>query len=170
VTLNREEYLFADALAQAPTQRGAFLAQACGDNLDLLAHLVALLAAHEGSESPMVPAALSRPAITSEEKPGDVIGRSFHPTRRAGAPAPPARPSTLRDEPLSDKFHRSDSVAAQRAGRQRGRRERLDGRRPFYNWIPIAGAEPAMRVSPCLLPARSEALGPRSHNPVGFSP
>jgi eukaryotic-like serine/threonine-protein kinase len=72
---SREEALFADALAQPPAQRGAFLAQACGDNLDLLCHLVALVAAHEGPESLMVPATLSRRPSTPEEKPGDMIGR-----------------------------------------------------------------------------------------------
>ena len=40
---SREESLFADALAQPPADRGAFLAKACGANVDLLAHLVALL-------------------------------------------------------------------------------------------------------------------------------
>src|SRR5688572_22807242 len=48
---SREEQLFADALAQPPAKRGAFLAQACGADVGLLAHLVALVAAHEGPES-----------------------------------------------------------------------------------------------------------------------
>jgi hypothetical protein len=42
---SQEEALFAEALAQPPTERGAFLARACGANIDLLAHLVALVAA-----------------------------------------------------------------------------------------------------------------------------
>ena len=42
---SQEEALFADALGQPPAQRGAFLAQACGDNLDLLGRNVALVAA-----------------------------------------------------------------------------------------------------------------------------
>ena len=76
---SREETLFADALALPPGERGAFLAQACGANVDLLAHLVALVAAHEGPESlvsPASPADLSAAAVAkSEEKPGDAIGR-----------------------------------------------------------------------------------------------
>jgi serine/threonine protein kinase/WD40 repeat protein len=77
---SREELLFADALALPPAERGTFLAKACGENVDALAHLVALVAAHEGPESLVSP--LVRPADATteafakvEEKPGDVIGR-----------------------------------------------------------------------------------------------
>ena len=71
----REEELFADALAQPPAQRGAFLAQACGADVDLLARLVALVAAHEGPESLMVPSApAAQTSLPTAEKP-DVIGR-----------------------------------------------------------------------------------------------
>jgi tetratricopeptide (TPR) repeat protein len=48
---SREEALFVDALAQPPAERGAFLARACGANADLLAHVVALVAAHDGADS-----------------------------------------------------------------------------------------------------------------------
>jgi eukaryotic-like serine/threonine-protein kinase len=71
----REEVLFTDALAQPPAERGAFLAKACGANVDLLAHLVALVAAHGGPESLMASAPIDRAAIAPEEKPADVIGR-----------------------------------------------------------------------------------------------
>jgi len=63
----REEALFADALALPLAQRGAFLAQACGANIDLLAHLVALVAAHESPESLQAPnGADHSPARTDE--------------------------------------------------------------------------------------------------------
>lgn len=39
--------MLSEALALPLAERGVFLARACGPNLDLLAHLVALLAAHE---------------------------------------------------------------------------------------------------------------------------
>jgi hypothetical protein len=72
---SREEALFAGALAQPPAQRGAFLGEACGADAALLARIAVLLAAHEGPESLMVPLGPSRPAPSSEEKPGDAIGR-----------------------------------------------------------------------------------------------
>src|SRR5687767_3501962 len=71
----REEALFADALSRPAAQRGVFLAQACGSNVDLLAHLVALVAAHEGPESLMPSGALPRTTELPEERPGDWIGR-----------------------------------------------------------------------------------------------
>jgi serine/threonine protein kinase/tetratricopeptide (TPR) repeat protein len=74
---SREEALFADALAQPTAERGAFLAKACGANLDLLAHLVALLAAHDSGES-LVPLlaqrAGERSSPPSEDFPGARIG------------------------------------------------------------------------------------------------
>jgi serine/threonine protein kinase len=72
---SRQESLFADALVLPPAQRGTFLAQACGDDLDLLAHLVALVAAHEGPESLIPPGVFPRAIEIPEEKPGDWIGR-----------------------------------------------------------------------------------------------
>ena len=68
------EGLFADALALPPTERGSFLAQACGANVDLLAHLVALVAAHEGPETLLRGSAPPRESFR-EEQSGDVIGR-----------------------------------------------------------------------------------------------
>ena len=50
-TSSREEALFADALVQPPAERSAFLAKACGANVELLAHLVALVAAREMPDS-----------------------------------------------------------------------------------------------------------------------
>src|SRR5262245_34287866 len=47
---SREEALFADALAQPPAERAAFLAKACGADVNLLSHLAALIVAHEGSD------------------------------------------------------------------------------------------------------------------------
>lgn len=71
---DREEALFADALEHPPADRGAFLAQACGADVSLLARLTTLLAAHEAPDpviaSPPVPVLSG-----SEEKPGDRIGR-----------------------------------------------------------------------------------------------
>ena len=72
---SREESLFADALAQPPADRGAFLAKACGANVDLLAHLVALVAAHEEPGSVLEPLSIERINVSAEEKPGDAIGR-----------------------------------------------------------------------------------------------
>jgi hypothetical protein len=43
------EALLADALAQPPAERSAFLANACGSDATLLGESVALLAAHEAS-------------------------------------------------------------------------------------------------------------------------
>jgi hypothetical protein len=72
---SREESLFAGALALPPAERGTFLAQACGANVDLLAHLVALVAAHEGPESLMAGAPVPRAPARADESVGDSIGR-----------------------------------------------------------------------------------------------
>ncbi|MDO8538879.1 MAG: hypothetical protein Q7S40_00450 [Opitutaceae bacterium] len=75
---SRSEQLFADALAQPREERGSYLAAACGADVDLLAHLVALVAAHEGPESLMASSAASpllRASAAPDEKPADVIGR-----------------------------------------------------------------------------------------------
>jgi eukaryotic-like serine/threonine-protein kinase len=70
------EALFADALALPSAERGAFLARSCGTDADLLAHLLALVAAHDGTESLLASAPVSeRATVSSEEHPGDVIGR-----------------------------------------------------------------------------------------------
>jgi hypothetical protein len=74
-TSTREEALFADALALPPAERGAFLAKMCGANVDLLAHLVALVAAHEGPESVLDQAATPCGVAALEESPGNIIGR-----------------------------------------------------------------------------------------------
>jgi serine/threonine protein kinase len=71
---SREEALFADALALPPAERGTFLAKACGANVDLLAHLVALVAAHDGPDTLLRGSAPPR-EILHDEKPGDAIGR-----------------------------------------------------------------------------------------------
>src|SRR5687767_13925375 len=72
---SRDEQLFAEALAQLPTGRGSFLAQACGADAAMLARIAALIAAHDGPESRLVPAAPQRAVLASGEKPGDAIGR-----------------------------------------------------------------------------------------------
>ncbi|MBI4625668.1 MAG: serine/threonine protein kinase [Verrucomicrobia bacterium] len=84
-TFPSEEALFADALAQPPAERGAFLAQACHGNDALRAHLAGLLAANDvpGSllESPITVRSAPLPDLsaiglaTAEENPGDLIGR-----------------------------------------------------------------------------------------------
>jgi serine/threonine protein kinase len=66
---SREEALFADALAQPPTQRAAFLDQACNGDSPLLARLIALLAAHES------PVSLGSSSALPDERAADVIGR-----------------------------------------------------------------------------------------------
>jgi eukaryotic-like serine/threonine-protein kinase len=70
----RDESLFADALALPASERGAFLAHACGANVDQLSQLVALVAAHENPDSRI--SAFCKPAlVTPGEQAGHVIGR-----------------------------------------------------------------------------------------------
>ena len=45
---SQEEALFADAIAQPPADRGPYLAKACGANVELLARMAGLVAAHDG--------------------------------------------------------------------------------------------------------------------------
>src|SRR5687768_7982162 len=67
---NRKEQLFAAALIQPSAARGSFLAKACGADVELLAQLSALIAAHEGPESLMTGA-----RMLTEEDAGEWIGR-----------------------------------------------------------------------------------------------
>jgi eukaryotic-like serine/threonine-protein kinase len=69
----REETLFADALDLPPSERGAFLAKACGADVNLLAHLVALIASHEGSDTILTPPVGER--VGPDEHAGDMLGR-----------------------------------------------------------------------------------------------
>ena len=69
----REEALFADALALPAAERSAFLAKACGENVELLATILSLIAAHENTDSLARP--LDRPIVIPEEQQGDWIGR-----------------------------------------------------------------------------------------------
>ena len=71
---NRDEALFADALAQPAQQRGLFLAQACGADAAQLSRIAALIAAHESNGSVLEPVIPGRSEIP-QEKPGDWIGR-----------------------------------------------------------------------------------------------
>ena len=68
------EALFAEALALPAAERGTFLAKACGPDVDLLAHLVALVAAHEESDSILAAPAPACDAML-EERPGELVGR-----------------------------------------------------------------------------------------------
>ena len=70
----REEALFAAALAQPLAQRTAFLDQACADDPALRTRLTALLDAHAAPESVMAPLTIAS-VLSPDEKPGDRIGR-----------------------------------------------------------------------------------------------
>src|SRR5688500_1213727 len=71
---SRAETLFTEALALTESERNAFLALACGDDIDLLAQLGELLAAHESTGNFLEGQPPLRPEIP-EEKAGDTIGR-----------------------------------------------------------------------------------------------
>ena len=58
-----------------PTERAIFLAKACGTDVELLAELVGLLAAHEDPESLTSAPLPTRTALAPEEKASDWIGR-----------------------------------------------------------------------------------------------
>ena len=60
------EFLFSDALARPAAERGTFLARACGADVELLAQLVALMAAHNGPDTILDPPAPL--ALTHEEE------------------------------------------------------------------------------------------------------
>ncbi|MEO7414549.1 MAG: serine/threonine-protein kinase [Opitutaceae bacterium] len=79
---NREEEIFAAALALPVEERAAYLAQTCGGDLDLCKRIEALLRAHQASphfmESPppdVLRETSSQPLPPKEETPGDRIGR-----------------------------------------------------------------------------------------------
>ena len=82
--LDREETLFAEALALPAGARREFLARACADDAVLLARVEALLQAHEGPSDLLntPPAAElteaardARDELLAEEAPGTIIGR-----------------------------------------------------------------------------------------------
>ncbi len=79
VELARLEAIFSEALAKpTPTERDAFLDQACGSDLELRGRIKRLLASYDDAGSFMVPPALD--AVTEQsgavrEKPGSKIGR-----------------------------------------------------------------------------------------------
>jgi tetratricopeptide (TPR) repeat protein len=72
----RDEQLFAEALARPEPEWAAFLKNACGGDAALRDRIVALLKAHAGPESLLasVPSVV-RDAVAAEEKPGDLIDR-----------------------------------------------------------------------------------------------
>ncbi|MBI5693102.1 MAG: serine/threonine protein kinase [Verrucomicrobia bacterium] len=67
-----EEGLFSDALALPPSERVAFLARACGEDLALFSRVLALLSAHEDNDDLL--AIPTRPVPPSEESPGERLG------------------------------------------------------------------------------------------------
>jgi tetratricopeptide (TPR) repeat protein len=71
---DREEALFAEALARPVGERAAFLAQICGGDHTLRNRLTALLAAHEAPESALAPLTIPT-GLSPEEQTGDRIGR-----------------------------------------------------------------------------------------------
>ena len=75
---SRDEKLFADALAQPVHERAAFLDGACNGDVTLRARILALIAAHDGPQSLLVPPLACTSAdvsVTAKENPGDIIGR-----------------------------------------------------------------------------------------------
>jgi hypothetical protein len=74
-TFSPDEEIFAAALVRPKEERRRFLVAACNGNAALLARVGALVAAHEGAESLLAHAPIARPAVSAEEKPGDIIGR-----------------------------------------------------------------------------------------------
>ncbi|HEY4752097.1 MAG TPA: serine/threonine-protein kinase, partial [Candidatus Limnocylindrales bacterium] len=73
--MNREEEIFAQALALPPGERTAYLDRVCADDPALRTRLDELLTAHEESASFMAGSLADRLNPTPEEKPGDRIGR-----------------------------------------------------------------------------------------------
>jgi serine/threonine protein kinase/dienelactone hydrolase len=71
---SRDEQLFSAALARPAHERAAFLEGACLGDEALHARVRGLLAAHEGSDSVLIPP-LASPVGNLEEKPGTRIGR-----------------------------------------------------------------------------------------------
>jgi hypothetical protein len=78
-----EEDLFYLALEKPPTERAAFLDQACGDDATLRAHIEALLKAHENPGS-----FLAEPAAKLEASGDSWTGEGTD----AGEPVPGPRP------------------------------------------------------------------------------
>ncbi|MDO8539430.1 MAG: protein kinase [Opitutaceae bacterium] len=66
------ETLFSDALALPAAERGTFLAKACGSDVELLAQLVALVAAHGGPDSILEPPS---PLVLTQDEDKPIIGR-----------------------------------------------------------------------------------------------
>jgi serine/threonine protein kinase len=70
----REEALFAEALARPESERAAFLDRACAGDATLRARLAALFDAHAAPSSAL-DELVTLPAFRSDERPGDQIGR-----------------------------------------------------------------------------------------------
>ena len=73
--MNREEELYAAALAVPAAERPAFLAQACGNDPALRSRVEALLTANDEADAFFSLPTVHRPAVLVHEKPGDRIGR-----------------------------------------------------------------------------------------------
>jgi serine/threonine protein kinase/tetratricopeptide (TPR) repeat protein len=73
----RVKHLFIEAVEKAPVEREAFLRDTCGDDVQLLEEITAMLAAHDHAggmlAKPTFEHQLRRSAVSSEQ-PGDVIG------------------------------------------------------------------------------------------------
>src|SRR5215216_4735587 len=83
---HRAKDIFLAALEQAPAQRAAFLAEACGDDAQLRAEIESLLAFHDEDNAPAAaeePSAAhpdSSPTISS----GDIFARRYRMITRIG--------------------------------------------------------------------------------------
>ena len=75
VSMNRDEDVFAGALAVPRTERTSFLNRACGGDAVLRARVEALLNVHDGSPSFLEIPLAGRTAVGAQEKRGDKVGR-----------------------------------------------------------------------------------------------
>ena len=71
--MNRDDEIFADALARPASERRAFVAQACGGDQAAFARVEAMLALDVEAQGFLETPLISRRAVTPEEKPGDII-------------------------------------------------------------------------------------------------
>lgn len=72
-----QQAMLSEALSLPLAERGVFLARACGPDLDLLAHLVALIAAHEEPDN-----VLEFPQPPKSRQPVAPSGFAFAPGKR----------------------------------------------------------------------------------------
>ncbi len=80
---NRLESIFADALAKAPTERAAYLAEACAGDADLRSRVEALLHAHDDAGS-FLNQPVAAAGITTDQPAGQWLNRDDGPALTEG--------------------------------------------------------------------------------------